>query len=206
MSKTLTLSASKRELLGKKVGSLRRNGIVPANLFGRGKSSIAISIEAGAAHKVFAEAGKNHPVEISVDKDVKELVLIKDVDYDPVKGFIRHIAFQIVKKGEKVTAEIPVHLVGDCPAERAGNIVVVVNDVVEVEADPMHLPESFEVDKANLVKEDDALLVADITVPKGVELITDPELQLARVEVPRSQIQEEESESAPSAEEATPAS
>lgn len=197
-SNQISLTAEPRTVLGKKVKHLRKEGVIPAIVYERGKDSQAVSVSLHDAVHVFNEAGKHHPVNLTVGSD-KHLVMIKDVDFEPVKGDMRHMAFHAVKQNEKVSAEIPVRLDGDAPAERANLMVLNTLDHVEVEALPANLPDELTVDASKLVEVGDSLTVGDIKAPEGVEIMDEPEQALYIVEEPRSAAAEQAAEEAEAA-------
>jgi large subunit ribosomal protein L25 len=186
-SDTITLKLTERKELGKAVKALRRDGIVPANIYERGKPSQAVSGNFLEISKVYGAAGKHHPVELTVDGK-KHLAMIKDVDIDPVRNTVRHIAFHAVNKNETVEAEVPVRIDGEIPAERLSLMVLHTLDTVEVEALPGNLPDELTVDGTKLVEIGDKLSVSDIIAPKDVVILTDPEQTIAVVEEPKDQI------------------
>lgn len=187
-SDKITVELQKREVIGKGLGALRREGHVPAVVHDHGKESIHVMGEFSVLNKVFAAAGKHHPVELKVEGK-NHLALIKDVDFEPTKQRMRHIVFQAIKQNEKVTAEVPVVLAGDdIPAEKKSLMVLKQLDHVEVEAFPRDLPDELAVDATVLSEAGDNLTVADLKVPEGVVVLTDPETQIAIVEVPKDQI------------------
>ncbi len=186
-SETITLKLTERTELGKAVKALRRSGMVPANIYERGHDSVAVSAPLNVVTKVYHDAGKHHPVELSVGSK-KYLAMIKDVDVDPIKGWVRHVAFHAINKNETVTAEIPVRIDGEIPAERVSLLVLRTLDTVEVEALPANLPDELTVDGAKLAEIGDKVTVADITAPQGVTILTDAEHTLAVVEEPKDQI------------------
>lgn len=189
-SETITLSASKREVLGKKVRTLRAQGQTPAVVHDHGNQSLHIAIEEKQLKKVFSSAGKHHPVMLKVDGKTYT-TLIKEVTNRPASAQIYHTVFQAVKANETVKAEIPVKLVGeDVPAEIAGLLILQNIDHVEVEALPKDLIDVLEVDSTVLAEAGDKITVADIKVPAGVQITTDPEQSIATVEVPRDQMAE----------------
>lgn len=188
-SDTITLKLTERKEFGKAVKALRRSGVVPANIYERGKESIAVSAPFIEITKVYNAAGKHHPVELTVEGK-KHLAMIKDVDLDPVKNTLRHVAFHAVNKNEKVEAEIPVRIEGEIPAERLSLMVLQNLDTVEVEALPGNLPDELFVPGAKLAEVDDKVFVSDIKAPEGVEILTDPETMVAAVEMPKDQIAE----------------
>jgi large subunit ribosomal protein L25 len=107
--------------------------------------------------------------------------MIKTTDFDPVKRGLRHVAFHVVKQNEEVETEIPVVVlgVGETPAEKAGLVVLTGATEVEVKALPNSLPDQLEVDGQKLAEVGDNLTVADIKAPKGVTILSDPELVVA---------------------------
>jgi len=191
MSKALELTVIKREVIGKKVSVLRRDGFVIGNIFSKGNNSTAVQVEYEVMRKMVDEAGFNRPINVKIDGAGEHLVLIKDIDRDPRTNRFHHIAFHEVRRDQKVEAEIPVELVGTAPAVLAGNIVLTLNDTVLVSANPMSLPDHFEADATLLVEPDDNIQAKDLKIPEGVELVDDLETVLFKVDVPRSQVEEE---------------
>jgi large subunit ribosomal protein L25 len=189
MSDIIELTADKREVTGKKVRSLRREGFVPATVYEKGKESFNISVSYVPMSKAYSTAGQGQPVALTVEKK-KYLTMIKDVHIDPAKNTIMHVAFHAVNANDPVEAEIPIHIEGDVPAEQQGNFIVRQNDHVLVKALPANLPEFIGVDASLLDKPGDSITVADIKPITNVEILSEPELTLATVEEPR--VQEEE--------------
>jgi large subunit ribosomal protein L25 len=105
-SDKITVALEKREVLGKGLAKIRQEGHVPAVIHDHGKDSIHVMGEFITLNKVYAAAGKHHPVELKVDGK-QHLALIKDVDFEPTKHRMRHIVFQAIKQNEEVEAEIP---------------------------------------------------------------------------------------------------
>lgn len=200
-SETITLKLTERTELGKAVKALRRSGMVPANIYERGHDSVPVSAPLNVLTKVYHDAGKHHPVELTVGSK-KYLAMIKDVDVDPIKGRVRHVGFHAINKNETVTAEIPVRIDGEIPAERISLLVLRTLDTVEVEALPANLPDELTVDGSKLAEIGDKVTVADITAPNGVTIITDVDHTLAVVEEPKDQIAAAAEEAAEGAESA----
>ena len=164
---------------------LRRDGLVPAVIHDHGKPSIPVTAKYVDIEKVLREAGKHHPVDLNVGKE-NFLALIKDVDVHPTKRTLRHLVFQAIKTDETVEAEIPLHLEGDIPAEKASLLVLKTLEHVTVEALPRNLPDALILDATSLVEVGDKLTVADIKVPEGVKVMAEPELMIAVVEEPKT--------------------
>ncbi len=188
-SDVIALKATERKELGKAVKALRRNGKVPANVYERGKESQAVTIDFIELTKAYRQAGKHHPIELDVDGK-QRLVMIKDIDLNVAKNTLRHVGFHAVKRNEKVTAEVPVKIEGEVPAERVGLMVLQTQDTVEVEATPANLPDELFVPGAKLAEDGDKVSVSDIKLPENVVMMTDLEQTIAVVETPRDQIAE----------------
>lgn len=185
---SITLQLETRTVTGKAVKHLRRDGQIPAVIHDHGKPSLHVQGNGVAMLKVWRQAGKHHPVQIKAgDQDF--VALIKDADFDPRKHQLTHLVFNAVDKNQKVDAEIPVRprYAEDneaSPAERNGLIVLAQLEAVQVKAIPTKLPEFFEYDAEKLIEVGDHVTVADIRVPEGVELITEPEHTIATVYEP----------------------
>jgi len=190
----LRLSLNKRDVLGKKAKRLVEEGFVLGNVFGKGIDSIAVQGPAGVVDKVIKAAGKSQPIEIQIEGANNQLALVSDIERDNITQVLHHVSFHAIKRGEKVHAEVPIVLTGDAPAERSNLIVITVVDAVEVEAVPSKLPEKFELDKNVLAEVGDSITVADIGVGEGIVVLTDPETMIAKVEMPRAEVEEEKAE------------
>ncbi len=181
----VALQLEERDVTGKAVKHLRKEGLVPAVIHDHGKDSIIVMGQFTEMTKAYQQAGKHHPVSLKAGKK-EYMALIKSVDFDPKKHQIRHVVFNAVKANEKVTAEIPVHIVYDegndaSPAERAGLVVLHQLEAVEVEAIPRELPDVLNFNGEKLVEVGDQATVADLIVPTGVVIKIDPTHPLATV-------------------------
>ncbi|HET7630587.1 MAG TPA: hypothetical protein VFK03_04400, partial [Candidatus Saccharimonadales bacterium] len=109
MGDKVNLKLTKRELRGKKVKNLRRDGLVPGVVYGPGTEPIAVQAPDILAAKAYRAAGRHHPVYLDIEGK-KKIAMIKHADVDPVKNSLRHLSFHAVKQNEPVEAEIPVRL------------------------------------------------------------------------------------------------
>ncbi len=185
---TISLDLQPREIVGKAVKHLRRDGFVPAVIHDHGKESIHVQADYTAMYKVWQKAGKHHPVQIT-SGDLSFVALIKTAEFDPRKHRLTHVVFNAVDKNQKVEAEIPVrprYAEGNesSPAERSGLIVLSQLDEVEVRAIATKLPDFLEYDAEKLIEIGDHATVADLIVPEGVEIETDGSHAIATVYEP----------------------
>lgn len=169
----LTLTVQKRDT-GATLSSLRHAGSIPGVVYGAHQTSTPVAMEAIAFSKVLREAGEATIVSLT-GLGASLPTLIHEVDRDPITGYPRHVDFYAVTKGEKVQVAIPLLFIGTSPAVEAGANLVKVLHEVEVEADPMNLPHDISVDLSTLVEVNSQIHARDLTLPAGVDLVTDSE-------------------------------
>ncbi|MFA5003745.1 MAG: 50S ribosomal protein L25 [Candidatus Saccharimonadales bacterium] len=184
-SDTIALTLDDRETTGKAVKNLRKDGMVPAVIHDHGKPSIIVQAQYQKIFSVYQQAGKHHPVELKA-AGKNFTALIKSATFDPKYNALTHVVFGAVKADEKVDAEVPVHAVFDegndaSPAERSGLIVLEQLTTVEIEALPKNLPNELTFNGEKLIEVGDQVTVADLVVPEGVVVKTDPNHTLATV-------------------------
>jgi large subunit ribosomal protein L25 len=198
-TKKVKLKASKRKTLGRKVKKLRREGFLPANIYGKKIKSQILQVDLKTFIPVYQEVGETGVVELFLEGESKARpVLIHNVQINPVTDQPLHVDFFQVSLKDKVTAEIPVEAVGESPAvkEKAGVMIQPLLEV-EVEALPTELPDKFEVDISQLKEIDDAFMVGDLKSPKGVKILTGAKQILVKVEPPSKEEEPVPSEEAP---------
>lgn len=172
MGDKVSLNIEARELQGKKVKTLRKQGLTPGVVYGADMEPLAVQADAQEVRKAVNEAGKHTPIHLTGAK--RRIAMIKDIDFDPTKhGVVRHIAFHAVDANEPVVTNVSIRLVGEgeSEAEKAGLIVLQALDKIEIRALPMELPEALEVSILGLKEPGDRVTVADITLPEGVEIM-----------------------------------
>lgn len=185
MSERVEFTVIKRDLLGKKVRSLRANRIVPGVAYGADKEPVAIQAEELALEKLISKVGTSTPVNLALDGK-KHLAIVKNFDRDAVSGKLYNVEFQLVSANEKIETEVPIRLIGqgDSLAERAGLVVMQVLDEIALIAKPADMIPALEIDITKLATLDDAVSVADVVLPKGVEFADkelDPNLAIVNV-------------------------
>lgn len=180
----MDLAVSKREAFGKKVKALRGEGLIPAELYGRGVKNAHLSVTAKEFAKVFKEAGTNTVVTLLVENS-KTPALIYDVVRDALTNEIAHIDFYQVRMDEKITTKVPLKFIGEAPAVKAmGAIVNKSMFEVEVEALPQDLPHSLTVDLSVLDDINKSVYIRDIAVPAKVKLLVDENTAVATATPP----------------------
>lgn len=151
MTNSHSFSAQVRTLTGKKVKQLRAQGFLPGNIINGGEASSSISVPFQSFLKLFQEVGETGLVYLEVGDEKKPRpVLIEDVSVDPLTGTPNHVVFKQVNLKEKISAEVPIEVVGEINIPNA--TLITVSDSVEVEALPTDLPEKFVVDVSTLTE------------------------------------------------------
>lgn len=196
---TFTLPVQVRTVFGKSVRTLRKQGVLPAVLYGGGKKNTALSVVEQALEKMRKIAGESSLVELRVEGEGIENVLIHDIDYDPLTHKPRHVDFLRVRMDELLRVAIPFRFEGESPAVKEGGILVKVMHEAEVEALPAHLPHEILVDLSRLATTGDRLTLADFTLPDGVSFVGDLESVAALIEEPRAEEEVSAAESSESA-------
>lgn len=186
---TTNLTAELRTHTGHRVKALRKQGFVPATVYGKKVATVSISVAEEAFIQTYAKTGETGLIELVIGTD-RRPVLVHMVQRDPLTRRILNIEFHQVDLKEKVTAAIPLKFVGEAPAvqENKGTLLTL-TDEVEVEALPTDLPDHLEVDITSLTDVDQEITAAAIKVPATVTLSTAPETALVRIAAP---VKEEE--------------
>ncbi len=183
----LQISAQKRTALGRKVKGLRKEGLLPAVVYGKGLTTEPISIKEGEFLKVWRSAGESSLVELNVEGG-KRNVLIHDVSLHPIEDTLLHVDFYQVRMDELLRTKVQLAFEGEPPAvKNLGGILVKVMHEVEVEALPADLPHELIADLSVLAEIGGKLAIKDIKLPAQVKIIAEPEETIALIEAPRSE-------------------
>lgn len=177
----ITLNAQKRTVVGRKVRKLRKDGLVPGNLFGKKVKSQAVQVTEKEFSPIFSKVGETGLVELTLEKAVHP-VLIHNVAHHPVTGLPLHVDFFQVDLKEKVQTRVPLSFVGESPAvkDKLGVLLNILSEV-EIEALPADLPEKLEIDINGLAKVGDTLKVADLKVSDKIKILSDTSLEVIKV-------------------------
>ncbi|MGW1745922.1 50S ribosomal protein L25/general stress protein Ctc [Streptomyces sp. NPDC002092] len=171
------ISAESRTEFGKGAARrIRRDSKVPGVLYGHGSDPLHLTLP--GHDLLLALRTPNVLIALDIDGKTKELAIPKSVQRDPIKGFLEHVDLQLVKRGETVTVEIPVHTEGELAA--GGNLLEHVLNALPVEAEATHIPESVTVSVEGLAA-GDSVLAKDITLPKGTKLAVEDDAVVLQV-------------------------
>jgi len=175
------LKSETRTVLGKKVKKLRREGWVPANVYGKGLESKAIQVKLTDFNAVYKEAGETGLIDLTVGADTKP-VLIKNLQQAFPLHIPLHVDFYQVNLKEKVKTMVPIVLTGEAAAvtEKLGLLLQTLSEV-EIEALPEELPENIEISVEKLAAVDEQLSVEDLKAPAGVTILTAGDQVIAKI-------------------------
>ena len=186
MSTRPVVSAEPREVVGKKVSNLRREGVLPAVVYGGGQESQSIQLDAREFDVLRRTTTKNTLVDLKIGKAKATPVLLQGIHEHPVKRNPMHVDFQVVSMTEAITIDVPVNYMGDSTAaDKLGGTLLHLRESVSISVLATELPQAIDLDITPLDSFEAVLKVADLIVPGGVEILTDPEEPLARVQPPR---------------------
>ncbi len=171
------ITAEKRTEFGKGAARrIRRDNKIPAVVYGHGEAPIHLTLPGHATMMALRNGGANALLDLDIE-GTAQLALAKDVQVDPIRRVIEHVDLFAVKRGEKVTVDVPVVVVGEAAKE---TLVVTDLATLEVEAEATHLPESFEINVEGAAA-GTQFLAGDVELPKGTTLLTDAEALVVNV-------------------------
>ncbi len=189
-----TIEAQIRTVKGRKVKKLRAEGFVPATLYGAGIDSLTIQLNYKEIEALFEEVGESSLVDIKIEKDVYP-VLLRNPQYNIMDESLMHIDCYKVNLKEKITATVPIELIGEAPGVKLGNSLIEVSNELEIEALPADLPEKFEIDISGLEEVDAMITAGDIKLSDKWELKSPADQVIVKLEAPRVEeevVEEEE--------------
>jgi len=179
----IELKVTKRDILGKKVKHLRRQGITPVHVFGHGIESLALQCATDELERVLARAGHTGLVNLKLDSEKRpRTVVIREFSRDWRGGRLLHVDFYQVRMEEKIRLEVPVVLLGEAPALKSkANMLEHELETLTVECLPGKIPPHLEVDITRLTEAGQAIRVKDIPVDKDINVLNDPELVVVKI-------------------------
>jgi large subunit ribosomal protein L25 len=191
-----TITAERRAVLGKHVQKLRREGILPANVYGRGLESVPLQLDAREFTRVLRAGAARGMFELAISGEAQSRhVVLRSLSRKGGTGEPLHVDFYQVDLSRPVQTNVPIHLVGESPAVRdlAGTLVQSLEHVV-VRCLPLEIPEMFEGDLSLLTGFGTSISVSDLKLIEGVDILTDPALTIATANPPRIRREDVEGE------------
>lgn len=186
------LKAQARQVVGKQVKVLRRQGRLPAVLYGHTlPAPILVTLEMREASRMLPSISASHLVTVEVDGE-RYPALVRERQRHPVLGSLLHLDFQVVSMTETIRTTVYIVLEGEAPAvKNYDGIVVAALEQLDIEALPGDLPERITVDISHLEEIGDSVHVRDITPPAGVTILTDPDEIVTVITAPVAEVEEE---------------
>ena len=181
---TASLTAQPRAETGKGAArSLRAAGMVPAVIYGHHREPQPLAINARELERLLEHVSGSTIIEVTLDGTTAR-TLVREIQRHPIKRSVQHIDFQELVAGEKVTVAVPLVLVGTAVGVREGGILEQIMTELEIEADPVHIPDHIDVDVSGITI-GHSLHVSDLTLPEGVRILEDEEATIATVAMPK---------------------
>lgn len=185
---TITLPVTKRDN-AQKTSAVRANGDIPAVVYGPKQEAVAITLPAKTFDKIRKEASESTIVELTGLEEPLE-VLIKDIEFNPVKQEVMHVDFYAIERGKDMTTDVPLAFIGEAPAEKVGSVTRVLHEVT-VTCRPSNLPGHIDVDLSALKTIEDKIHVSDLKVGEGVVIDTPADEVVAVISVAREESDED---------------
>ena len=182
-----------RELMGKKVGRLRRAGIVPVHLYGPGMESRALQCNASQLIRVLATAGGATPIHITIQGEPgNHLAFAREIQWDPKRDDLVHVDLLAADVSRPVTAQVPIVLIGESAGARtvSGTVMHQLR-TVDIQALPLEMPSEIELDISVMEEPDSVIRVSDLLIPENATLLSDVEELVVRIELPRVEVEVE---------------
>ena len=190
----LTISAEKRDVIGKDVKMLRSAGQVPGVIYGPITEPVVVTLDGKELQSLLIEAGGTSVVEVKIGKDTHQ-VLVRDVQRDIIRGKLLHVDFYAVDMTKVTRVEVPIVLAGESPIV-ASRAAIMMNPLtsVEVEGLPQDLVNEVVVDLDDLTEIGDTVLVSDLYVPSALTILNDPADMVVKIDYLALEEEEEEEE------------
>lgn len=198
MAVRLEVIAQPRTVTGKKTRFLRRDGEIPANIYGHGVESISVQVSDVSLRRLLARAAPTSLVNVKLQGTaLPYTVMVREVQRDPRTGQILHVDFYTIRMFERIRSEVAVHMVGTAPGVKsgAGTLNQIIR-TIEVEGLPDELPAALDVDISGLEFAHDTVYVRDLKVPAGVTVHADPDSPVASI-APERVLEEDEEAPSP---------
>lgn len=180
---SLTLPASKRDIVGKKTRFLRRQGITPTHLFGHNLKSLSLQCNTAELQRIIAQAQTTRLIDLEIEDEKKpRSVVIREIQRAETSEELLHVDFYQVRKTEKTTVDVPIILVGEAPVlKEKGTLLTTGVTSLSIECLPTKIPAQIEVDISSLEEMEQTIRVSDLTLPPDITVITDPDQLVVKI-------------------------
>lgn len=188
MTQRAIIQVQKREALGKAVKILRRQGLVPGNLYGKGMASQPVQMNAHELTRFIATHGPATLIDLHLDGNKEgEIVMLAQIQREAVSHAIQHVDFLHIQMSKPMRLHIPIRIEGEAPAvTRENGVLLHILESVEVEALPAKLPEALSLDISDMTELKSIRHVSDLQIPPDVTLLTSLEEVIIKIEAPRT--------------------
>ena len=185
------LQIQKRTTEGKKVKTLRNQGITPIHLYGSEFDSASMQVKMSELIDILNLAGFSSPITLNDGKN-DIIAFAREVQRHPLTEQILHVDFQIVGKDDQVEVEVPINLIGESPAvKNLGGVLIKLMETIRVSSKVDSVPKSLELDISVIESLEQSILVGEIEIAEGVQIVSDETFAVARVIPPRIEVEEE---------------
>lgn len=172
----IILAVTSRDMFGKQVKKIRKQGKIPSNIFGKDFESKAIAVDYKEFEKVYKKTGETQVIYVVIEGDKKEIpCLVSDIQFHPVSEAILHVDLRKVNLKQKIEANVPIKLVGESPAVKLGGDMYTEHDSILIEALPNNIPAEIAIDISILTEIGSHITIGDIKTPSDVEIKDNPE-------------------------------
>lgn len=186
------LVAKTRDVFGRKTKKGKKEGLIPAVVYGRKIESKSLWVNYLGFSKLLKDAGESTIVELDIDEKDKRNVIIYEIQKDPVTGSFIHVDLFQVRMDEEIEKDVELVYIGESPAvKELGGVLVKNLDEIKVKCLPADLPSEIEVDISNLKTFEDHICIKDLKISSKVEIDLEPETVVALVSPPRSEAEME---------------
>ncbi len=191
------LALEPRQVTGKKVRALRRQGIVPANVFGRGLASVSVQAPHTELISLFRSVARNTIIDVEIaGESEKRSVVLRGIQRHPVSRELQHVDFFQIDVNRPIQAAATLVIVGQSEAVAQGGVLVQILDQVSLEALPSDMPSELTVDISGIEHFHQSIHISDLELPAGVRVLTDPTVQIVTLLAPRLSAEDEAEEAA----------
>jgi len=184
------MKAISRKVKGKNLESARKNGQVPGIIYGPGTpEGVMVFVNAIEFSKIYDKAGESAIVNLAIEGEAKARgTIIKDIDFDPLKGFVRHVDFYQFKEGQKLDLEMEINFVGEAPAVKELGAIVIKNlNALKIRCLPQDIISSIDVNLSGLKAFGDKIKVKDLQLPSQIEVLNELDTVVVIVTEPEAE-------------------